>query len=90
MIKDLIFFIKNKTKSKVIFLFFFNKIIRLFLKTKIKKFKRDHKIYLLNKRISNDYFSMNSYNFYKCLSNLKTLENKLLLKKGFNLLLCKN
>jgi predicted O-methyltransferase YrrM len=71
MIKDLIFFIKNKTKIKIIILFLFNKIIRFFLKSKIKKFKRDHKIYLLKKRISNDYFSMNSYNFYKCLSNLK-------------------
>jgi hypothetical protein len=56
MINDLIFFIKNKTKTKVIILFLFNKIIRFFLKTKIKKFKRDHKIYLLKKRISNDYF----------------------------------
>jgi len=71
MIKDLIFLLKNKTKTKIIILFFFNKIIRFILKSKIKKFKREHKTYLLNKRISNDYFSMNSYNFYKCLSNLK-------------------
>ena len=71
MIKDLIFLLKNKTKTKIIVLFFFNKIIRFFLKSKIKKFKREHKTYLLKKRISNDYFSMNSYNFYKCLSNLK-------------------
>jgi hypothetical protein len=69
MIKDLIFLIKNKTKTKVIILFLFNKIFRIFLKSKIKKFKRDHKIYLLKKKVGNDYFSMNSYNFYKCLSN---------------------
>jgi predicted O-methyltransferase YrrM len=71
MIKDLIFLLKNKTKTKVIILFLFNKIFRIFLKSKIKKFKRDHKIYLLKKKVGNDYFSMNSYNFYKCLSNLK-------------------
>jgi predicted O-methyltransferase YrrM len=71
MIKDLIFLLKNKTKTKIIILFFFNKIIRFILKSKIKKFKREHKTYLLKKRISNDYFSKNSYNFYKCLSNLK-------------------
>ena len=47
MNKDIIFFLKNKTKTKIIILFIFNKIIRFFLKNKIKKFKRDHKTYLL-------------------------------------------
>ena len=71
MINNLIFFYKNKSPKIVIALYLYNKLVNFFLKTKIKKFKIEHKIYLSCKKITNDYFSMHAFNFFKCLSNFK-------------------
>lgn len=69
MINNLYFFLKNKSPKIVIFLYLYNKLINIFFKNKKKIFKKKHKNYLLNKKITNDYFSMHAFNFFKCLSN---------------------
>lgn len=69
MINNLYFFLKNKSPKIVIFLYLYNKLINIFFKNKKKFFKKKHKNYLLNKKITNDYFSMHAFNFFKCLSN---------------------
>jgi predicted O-methyltransferase YrrM len=71
MINNLIFFLKNKSPKIVIALYLYNKLVNFLFKNKIKKFKKEHKIYLLRKKITNDYFSMHAFNFFKCLSNFK-------------------
>jgi predicted O-methyltransferase YrrM len=71
MINNLIFFLKNKSPKMVIILYIYNKLINFFLKIQIKKFKKKHKIYLLKKKITKDYFSMHAFNFFKCLLNFK-------------------
>jgi predicted O-methyltransferase YrrM len=69
MINNLYFFLKNKSPKIVILLYLYNKLINIFFKNKKKFFKKKHKNYLLNKKITNDYFSMHAFNFFKCLSN---------------------
>jgi len=69
MTNNLYFFLKNKSPKIVIFFYLYNKLINIFFKNKKKFFKKKHKNYLLNKKITNDYFSMHAFNFFKCLSN---------------------
>tara|TARA_B100000929_G_scaffold267303_1_gene235447 strand:- start:329 stop:1033 length:705 start_codon:yes stop_codon:yes gene_type:complete len=71
MKKKILFLIKNKASFKVILFFLVQKFINIFYKKKIKLFKKKNKEFLLNKKISNDYFSMNAYNFYHHLSEIK-------------------
>lgn len=66
--KKIIFLIKSKCSLEVVFLFLYIKIKNFFLKNKIKKYKLLHRKLLKNKKITNDYFSLNGYNFYICLS----------------------
>ena len=76
--KKIIFLIKSKCSPQVIFLFLLIKIKNFFYKKKIKKYKLLHRELLKNKKITNDYFSLNAFNFNLCLSkinkNFKYLE----------------
>ena len=68
--KKIIFLIKNKSKINIIMIFLIQKFFNIFIKIKIKFFKKKNQIFLKNKRITNDYFSMHSYNFFKYLNFL--------------------
>ena len=69
--KKIIFLIKNKSKINIIMIFLIQKLFNIFIKKKIKFFKKRNQIFLKNKRITNDYFSMHSYNFFKYLNFLE-------------------
>ena len=69
--KKIIFLIKNKSKINIILIFLIQKFFNIFIKKKIKSFKKRNQIFLKNKRITNDYFSMHSYNFFKYLNFLE-------------------
>ena len=69
--KKIIFLIKNKSKINIIMIFLVQKFFNIFIKKKIKSFKKRNQIFLKNKRITNDYFSMHSYNFFKYLNFLE-------------------
>ena len=62
---------KNKSKINIIIIFLIQKFLNIFIKKKIKSFKKRNQIFLKNKRITNDYFSMHSYNFFKYLNFLE-------------------
>jgi hypothetical protein len=64
------FLYKSESSFIVIYIFLINKIKNIFIKSKIKKEKRKHKIFLSKKIISNDYFSSNAFYFYNLLSKL--------------------
>jgi hypothetical protein len=76
--KKIIFLLKSKCSTQVILLFLLIKIKNFFYKKKIKKYKLSHRELLKHKKITNDYFSLNAYNFNLCLSkinkNFKYLE----------------
>ena len=67
----IIFLIKNNASLKVIMIFLKHKFLNIFCKKKIKHFKKENQIFLKQKKISNDYFSMHAYNFYKRLNGFK-------------------
>ena len=69
--KKIIFLLKSKSSIEVIFLFLIIKIKNLFFKKKIKKYKLIHQDLIKNKKITNDYFSLNAFNFNLCLSKIK-------------------
>ena len=69
--KKIIFLIKNKSKINIIMIFLIQKFFNILIKKKIKSFKKRNQIFLKNKRITNDYFSMHSYNFFKYLNFLE-------------------
>ena len=69
--KKIIFLIKNKSKINIIMIFLIQKFLNIFIKKKIKSFKKRNQIFLKNKKITNDYFSMHSYNFFKYLNFLE-------------------
>ncbi len=75
--RKIIFLIKNKSKINIIIIFLIQKFCNIFIKKKIKLFKRKNQNFLKNKRITNDYFSMHSYNFFKYLSFLSNNFNYL-------------
>lgn len=62
--KKILFLINSKASIKVIVFFILQKIKNIFIKEKIKRFKKRHQFFLSKKKISDDYFSMNSFNFY--------------------------
>lgn len=66
----IVFLVKNKASLKVILIFLIQKFFNIFLKRKIKSFKKANQIFLKNKKISNDYFSMHAFNFYKYINYL--------------------
>ena len=71
MLKKIIFLFKSEAPIKIILLFLFQKIIKIFIKNKIKKEKVFFLELVSKLRISKEFFSVNAYNFYKHLSSLK-------------------
>ena len=60
-----IIFLKNSNASlTILFNFIFTKIKNIFLKSQIKKFKKENINFLKNKQITHDYFSSHSYYFF--------------------------
>ena len=47
----IVFLVKNKASLKVIFIFLIQKFFNIFLKRKIKSFKKANQIFLKNKKI---------------------------------------
>ena len=66
----LFFLYKSETPLIVIYIFLISKIKNIFIRSKIKKEKRKHKIFLSEKIISNDYFSANAFYFNNLLKKL--------------------
>ena len=64
------FLYKSESPFIVIYIFLISKIRNIFLKSRIKKEKRKHKIILSKKIISNDYFSANAFYFNNLLKKL--------------------
>ena len=69
--KKLTFLYYSNAQLSIFFNFFLNKIKNIFFKKKILYFKRKHKKFLLSKKITEDYFSSNAFNFFYFLKNLK-------------------
>ena len=71
MIKKIIFLLRSNASISIILLFLFQKSINIFIKKKIK-FEKNFFINLLtNLNTSDEFFSVNAYNFYKHFSKLK-------------------
>ena len=70
--KNIIFLINSNSSFYVIIFYFFNKLLNIFLKRRIIKFKRQHELVLCDKKITNDYFSSKAYYFYHYLSKLES------------------
>jgi predicted O-methyltransferase YrrM len=64
------FLYKSESPFIIIYIFLISKIKNIFLKSRIKKEKRKHKIILSKKIISNDYFSSNAFYFNNLLKKL--------------------
>ena len=71
LIDKISFLIKSKSSYQIIQSFILTKIKNLFIKNKIKKLKRQNVKYLEKKKITNDYFSSHSYNFYSIIKSFK-------------------
>lgn len=71
MIQKIIFLIKSKASFEIIIFYLYQKFLNVFLKTKIKSFKKESQNFLKSKKISNDYFSMNAFNFFYYLKKYK-------------------
>ena len=68
--KKIIFLLNCDTSIKIIFIFILTKLKNIFLKRKIIEQKRNHQKKILSKKITNDYFSSHSYNFYKLMNKI--------------------
>tara|TARA_Y100001958_G_C21181815_1_gene511535 strand:- start:584 stop:1291 length:708 start_codon:yes stop_codon:yes gene_type:complete len=72
-IKKIIFLMKSDASLKIILLFLYQKVLNIFFKRKIKFFKKKNQSFLKEKKISNDYFSMNAYSFYRHIKNINKI-----------------
>ena len=70
MLKKIIFLYKSKASILIILQFLTQKISNLFVKKKIKLYKKFFKDLILSKKISSEFFSANAYNFFIHLSSL--------------------
>ena len=70
MFKKIIFLYKSEASMLIIIQFLTQKISNLFVKKKIKLYKKFFKDLILNKRISSEFFSANAYNFFVHISSL--------------------
>ena len=67
-----IFFLyKSSAANKIYFYFFKRKLLDIFVKRKIKNFKKNHQLLLKQKKITNNFFSPHAFNFFYYLSKLK-------------------
>ena len=70
-IKKIIFLYKSNSSIFILISFLYTKLTNFFVKRKIVKFKKKHQTLLSGKKITNDFFSANAYNFYYYLNKLK-------------------
>ena len=66
-----IFLINSKSSIYIFLSFFISKILNMFVKRKIINSKKNHQLLLKEKKITNDFFSAHSYNFFYYLNKLK-------------------
>lgn len=69
--KKILFLIRCKAPLKVYLIYFLTKLKNFFVKRKIIHLKREHQNFIKNKRITNDYFSPHSFNFFEILKKKK-------------------
>ncbi len=69
--KKILFLKKCKAPFKVYLIYFLTKLKNFFVKRKIIYFKREHQNFIKNKRITNDYFSSHSFNFFGIMKKKK-------------------
>jgi len=77
LLKDILFLIKNQSKVEIILFYLKNKLFSIFYKNTKKKIKRQNQLFLKNKKITNDYFSMNAFYFYQNLKKIINFRNYL-------------
>ena len=65
--KKILFLMKCKAPLKIYLIYFYTKFKNFFVKRKIIHLKREHQNFIKNKKITNDYFSSHSFNFFKIL-----------------------
>jgi predicted O-methyltransferase YrrM len=70
--KKILFLKRCKAPLKVFFIYFLTKFKNFFLRRKIIYFKRKHQNFIKNKKITNDYFSSHSFNFFNILKKKKS------------------
>jgi hypothetical protein len=73
--KKILFLKRCKAPLKVFFIYFLTKFKNFFLRRKIIYFKRKHQNFIKNKKITNDYFSSHSFNFFNILKKKKVFLN---------------
>jgi predicted O-methyltransferase YrrM len=66
-INKILFLKKSKASFNIILFFLLTKIKNIFVKSEIKKLKKNNIYFLKNKNITHDYFSSHAYNFYSIL-----------------------
>jgi len=67
--KKLFFLYQSNAIFLVYITFIKNKLKNIFIKKKIKEFKRQNQMFLKSKNITYDYFSSHAYNFKEALNN---------------------
>ena len=69
--KKILFLLRCKASLKVYLIYLLTKFKNLFIKRKIIHLKREHQNFIKNKKITNDYFSPHSFNFFNILKKKK-------------------
>tara|TARA_B100001059_G_C17759999_1_gene542251 strand:+ start:397 stop:1089 length:693 start_codon:yes stop_codon:yes gene_type:complete len=69
--KKILFLKKCKAPLSVFIIYFYTKLKNLFIKRKIVKLKRRHQNFIKDKKMTNDYFSSHSFNFFNILNKKK-------------------
>jgi len=77
MMHKIFFLYKSKSSLKIYFYFLRTKLLNIFFKRKIIHLKKKHEALIKNKKITNNYFSSHSFNFYWYLSILNSNFNYL-------------
>jgi len=73
--KKILFLKKCKAPLSVFIIYFYTKLKNLFIKRKIVKLKRRHQNFIKDKKMTNDYFSSHSFNFFNILNKKKKILN---------------
>ena len=60
----ILFLYKSNSSFKIILYFLLNKLNNFYFKNEIKRKKKQHKLLIKDKEITNDYFSPHSFNFF--------------------------
>lgn len=71
ILKKIAFLYKSNSSIYIYCYFLIGKVFNFFTKRKIIEFKKKHQLLLRKKRITNDFFSSHSYNFFYYLKKLE-------------------